>query len=149
VEKFRSAVLAFLFAILLCLASPVLAKCPTYTVDVQGRIECSFKPEDKVLATLIFHDRQPEATGEETAIDIHDGRFDGRVAFDTYSSPGVLHIDKCNRRPKSVLIRLIEADGIEKDRVSLKIASDFNYDEKQSEYRLRSDVVVHGFCQQK
>lgn len=148
-KEFRSAELSFVFAILLSLASPLLAKCPTYSVEVRGRIECSFKPDDKVLATLIFLDRQPEASGEETAIDIHDGRFDGRVAFDTYSSSSVLTGDRCDRRPKSVLIRLIEADGIEKDRTSLKIASDLNYDEKQGEYTVRSDVILHGWCQPK
>jgi len=107
------------------------------------------KPDDKVLATLIFLDRQPEASGEETAIDIHDGRFEGRVAFDTYSSSNLLAGDRCHRRPKSVLIRLIEADGMEKDRTSLKIASDFNHDEKQGEYTVRSDVILHGWCQPK
>lgn len=148
-KEFRSAELAFVFAILLSLASPLLAKCPTSAVEVRGRIECSFKADDKVLATLIFFDRQPEGSGEETAIDIHDGRFDGRVAFDTYSSRGPLTGDICQRRPKIVLIRLIEADGIEKDRASLKIASDFNIDEKQGEYTVRSDVILHGWCQPK
>jgi len=128
-KSFRAAGFAFVFAILLFLASPLPAKCPTYTVKIRGRIECSFKPDDKVLATLIFVDHQPEATGEETAIDIHSGTFDGRVAFHTYSSSNPVAGDVCNRRPKNALIRLIEADGIEKERTSLKIPNDFNYDQ--------------------
>jgi hypothetical protein len=63
-KQLRRAEFAFVSAILLSLASPLLAKCPTYDVEVRGRIECSFKPDDKVLATLIFHDRQAEASGE-------------------------------------------------------------------------------------
>jgi hypothetical protein len=118
-------------------------------VEIRGRIECSFKPDDKVLVTLIFFDQQPEATREETAIDIHGGKFDGHVAFNTYSSSNPLASDVCRRRPKSVLIRLIQADGIEKDRTSLKIPSDFNYDEKQGDYTVRSDVIIHGWCERK
>ncbi len=139
--------MALVFVVLLSLANPLLAKCPTYSVKIRGKIECFFKPDDKVLATLIFFEHQPEASGEETAMDIRDGTFDGRVAFDTYSSSGFLRGDRCRRRPKSVLIRLIEADGVEKDRKSLNIASDFNYDEGQGEYTPKSDVILHGWCQ--
>jgi hypothetical protein len=140
---------AFLAGFFLCLTNPLWAKCPTYSVEIRGKIECSFKPDDKVVASLIFFDHQPEASGEETAIDIHNAMFSGRVAFDTYSSSGLLRGDKCHRRPKSVLIRLIEADGIEKDRISLKISTDFSFDEKQGEFILRSDVILHGWCQSK
>jgi hypothetical protein len=138
--------MALVFVVLLSLATPLLAKCPTYSVKIRGKIECFFKPDDKVLATLIFFEHQPEVSGEETAMDIHDATFDGRVAFGTYSSSGLLSGDKCHRRPKSVLIRLIEADGVEKDRKSLNIASDFNYDEAQGEYTPKSDVILHGWC---
>ena len=152
-KPFRNAALnlgvRLLSIFLIFLANPLWAKCPTYSVQVRGKIECSFDQDDKVLATLIFFDHQPEASGEETAIDIHDGTFSGRVAFNTYSSAGFLSGDKCYRRPKSMLIRLIEADGIEKDRTSLKIANDFVYDEKQGQYALRSDVILHGWCQPK
>jgi len=148
-KPFRAAGFMFLFALLIFLAIPLPAKCPTDAVEIRGRIECSFKPDDKVLATLIFSDHQPEATGEETAIDIHGVTFDGRVAFNTYSSSNPLAGDVCHRRPKSALIRLIEADGIEKDRTSLKIPDDFNYDEKQGEYTVRSDVILHGWCEPK
>ena len=136
-----------LSAFVLCLVSPLWAKCPTYSVKIRGKVECYFKPEDKVLVTLIFSSRQLEASGEETAVDIHDATFSGRVAFHTYSSSSLLGGDKCHRRPESVLVRLIAADGIEKDRASLKIASDFNYDEEQGEYSLKSDVILHGWCE--
>lgn len=69
------------------------------------------------------------------------------MAFNTYSSSGLLSGDRFHRRPKSILIRLIEADGVEKDRKSLNIASDFNYDEGQGEYTPKADVILHGWCQ--
>jgi hypothetical protein len=141
--------LAALSVMVLFVASSLVAKCVTDAVEVRGKIVCSFKSDDRVLVTLIFSDNQPEASGEETALDIHNGEFAGRVAFDTYSSPGLLGGDKCHRHPKGVLIRLVEADGVEKDRTSLKIASAFTYDENQGEYKGRSDVILHGWCEAK
>jgi hypothetical protein len=138
--------IAFAFVLLLSLANPLRAKCPTYSVEVRGKIECSLKPDDKVLVTLLFSGKQLEASGEETAIDIHNAVFSGRVAFNTYSS-SFLGGDKCHRRPERVLIRLIEANGMEKDRTSLKIAGDFNYDEKQGVYTSKLETILHGWCQ--
>lgn len=131
---------------LICLANPLWAKCPTYSVQVRGKIECFFEPDDKVLATLIFYDRQPETTGEN-AIGVQGAMFSGRIAFDTYSSSGLFSGDKCHRRPQSLLVRLIGADGVEKDRTSLKIPSDFFYDHERGEYTAKSDVTLHGHCQ--
>lgn len=135
-----------LFIFLLCLANPLWAKCPTYSVQVRGKIECFFEPDDKVLATLIFFDHQPEVSGE-TSIDIRGATFSGRIAFDTYSSSGLFAGDKCHRRPKSLLVRLLRADGVEKDRTSLRILSDFFYDDERGEYTAKSDVTLHGQCQ--
>jgi hypothetical protein len=131
---------------LMCLANPLWAKCPTYSVQVRGKIECFFEPDDKVRATLIFFDHQPETSGE-TSIDVQGAMFSGRIAFDTYSSSGLLSGDKCHRRPKSLLVRLIKADGVEKDSTSLKIPSDFFYDHERGEYTAKSDVTLHGQCQ--
>ncbi len=69
------------------------------------------------------------------------------MAFDTYSSTGLFSGDKCHRRPKSLLVRLIRADGVEKDRTSLKIPSDFFYDHERGEYTAKSDVTLHSQCQ--
>jgi hypothetical protein len=138
-----------LSVIFLCFVTQLWAKCPVAYVDVRGKIQCSFKPDDKILATLIFHDHQPEASGEEAAFDIQGDSFSGRLVFNTYSSSGLLGGDKCRRCPEKVLIRLIEADGTEKYRASLIIASDFNYNKEQGKYTPKSDVILHGGCQSK
>lgn len=44
---------AFVSLVLLSLANPLLEKCPTYSVEIHRRIECSFKPEYRALVTLI------------------------------------------------------------------------------------------------
>jgi hypothetical protein len=137
---------AFFCLALLFLASPLPAKCPTYSVEIRGKIECSLKPDDKVLVTLIFSDNQRIDPGEETAMELHNASFAGRISFSTFSS-STLFGDRCHRDPKSVLIRLVQSDG-EKDRALLKIASDFIYNEKQGVYTAKSDVILHA-CQPK
>ena len=137
---------ALLFVLFLCLGCPLVAKCPAYSVKIRGKVECSFKPDDKILASLIFYHDQPEGSGVEAAMDIHNGTFDGRIAFDTYSS-SFLSEDRCHRKPKSILIRLVEADGLEQDRMLLKIKDAFDYSEQLGSYTPKSDLVLHGWCQ--
>lgn len=134
--------LVFLFS----LAKPLWAKCPKNLVEVHGTLQCIFKPDYKVLVTLIYSEHQREASGEETALDIHDGSFKGEVAFSTFSSSSLLRGDVCGRRPKSVLLRLIAADGTEWGRKELKIADAFRYDEEQGQYTVLSDLILHGWC---
>jgi hypothetical protein len=75
-----------LSVLLLCLANPLWAKCPNNFVEVHGKVQCTFKPNYKVLVTLIYSKHQLEASGQETALDIHDGSFKGEVAFSTFVS---------------------------------------------------------------
>jgi hypothetical protein len=133
--------------LILALSSAYLwAKCAVSWVEVHGRVECSFKPDDKVLVALFFSKHQAEGTGEETALDIREGFFQGRVVFDRFSSSHFLTADRCNRRPISVLIRLISADGGEQDRKMLKFLDEFTFVEKHGQYTLRSDLTLHGWC---
>ncbi len=139
--------LASLLAVSLSLSNPLRAKCPTRSVVVRGKISCSFKPDDRVLAALVFFDNQPEASDAETTIGGQGVAFSGRVAFDTYSSSGPFWGDKCHRRPQSLVVKLVEANGIERDHTSLKIPSDFFYEEERGEYVPKSDVTLHGSCE--
>ena len=141
--------IGFVSAVLLSLANPLLAKCPTYSVEIHGKIECSFKPDYKVLITLIYSENQREALGEETALDVRDGFFKGEVAFSTFISYNPLTGHNCGRRPKSVLVRLIAANGTEWDRKELKIADAFRYDEEEGQYTVRSDLILRGWCEPK
>src|SRR2546426_3570717 len=115
---------------------PVYAwsKCATSSVDVHGELRSSFKPDYKVLVTLIFTKNQREATAEETALDISDDSFHGRVAFNTLTSYDPLTGHHCHRRPMSVLLRFVTAEGTEWDRKILKFPDDFSYAETQGAY---------------
>src|SRR3984957_4210717 len=119
-------ILMVLAASLCFLANPIQAKCPTYSVQIHGRIECSFKPDVRVVAVLLFSGQNSAVPAKETVMDIRDATFCGQVAFSTYSSSGLLSGDRCRRSPKGALIRLIEADGTESDRRLLKISTDFS-----------------------
>jgi hypothetical protein len=53
-------------------------------------------------------------------------------------------LEKCNRRPKTVIVTLVESDGDrEYDRVSLDFAKDFKMVDS-SAYALQSDLVLSG-----
>jgi hypothetical protein len=139
-----------LLVALLFTSDPVRAKCPRNFVQVHGKIECTFKPDYKVLVTLIYSEHQPEAFGEETALDLRGSSFKGEVAFDTFVSYNpITGGHKCSRKPKGVLVRLIAADGTEWDRKDLKIADAFSYEEEKGRYAIRSDLILHGWCEPK
>ncbi len=118
-------------------------------MQARGKVECTFKADYKVLVTLIYSDHQREASGEETALDIHDGSFKGEVAFSTFISYNPLTGHNCGKRPKGVLVRLIAADGTEWDRKELRIVDAFRYEEERGQYTLRSDLILHGWCEPK
>jgi hypothetical protein len=120
-----------LFLILAALPPQGLAKCPTLTAEVHGRLQCTFKPDYKILVTLIFRKNQAEASAEETALDIHGNSFRGRIGFNSFTSyHPVTGNHQCNRRPTSILVRFVTAAGEEWDRRVLRVPDDFAYDEK-------------------
>jgi hypothetical protein len=126
------------------------AKCPTLTAEVHRHVQCSFKHDYKVLLTLIFKKNQPEASAEETALDIQGDSFRGQIGFDTFTSYNpLMGGHQCNRRPTAVLVRLVSAEGAEWDRKSLRFPSDFSNDEKLGEYTLKSPLTLKGWCQPK
>jgi hypothetical protein len=117
-------------------------------VEVHGKVRCSFKPDYKVLITLIYSEDQPEGPGDTTALDLHDGSFKGKLAFTTFVSyDPATGRHNCGRTPKTVLVRLVAADGTEWDREELVTTEAFVYDEKKGQYALRSGLVLHGWCQ--
>jgi hypothetical protein len=62
------------------------AKCPTDSVEIRGQLRCSFKPDYKILVTLIFKKNQLEGSAEETALDVHEDLFEGSINFNTFTS---------------------------------------------------------------
>jgi hypothetical protein len=139
-----------LFLILAALPPQALSKCPTLTAEVHGRLRCTFKLDYKVLVTLIFRKNQAEASAEETALDIHGDSFRGRIGFNSFTSYNpVTGNHQCNRRPLSILVRLVTAEGEEWDRRVLKVPDDFAYSEELGEYALKPGLILKGWCEPK
>jgi hypothetical protein len=84
--------------------------------------------------------------GESGEVTIENGRFSIPIEFLTQSRRPVVNgiLEKCNRRPKTVIVTLVESDGDrEYDRVSLDFAKDFKMVDS-SAYALQSDLVLSG-----
>ncbi len=96
--------------------------------------------------TLLFKKNQLEGSGEETALDINKDSFEGSINFNTLTSYNPVTGHKCGRRPSSVLVRLVNAQGEEWDRKTLKLHDEFSYDENEGRYKLRSSIVLQGWC---
>ncbi len=122
------------------------AKCPTDSVEIRGQLRCTFRQDDKILVTLMFKKNQLAGSAEETALDIHKDSFEGSINFNTLTSYNPVTGHKCDRRPTSVLVRFVNAQGEEWDRKTLRLPDDFSYDENEGRYKLRSSIVLQGWC---
>jgi hypothetical protein len=96
--------------------------------------------------SLLFVDRQEVGSAPENALDVQDRVFTGEVAFSTNGSN---RFERCNVRPKAVLLRLIGANGTEQDRTRLKISDAFKYDADHGEYTPLADTILSGWCDPK
>ncbi len=134
------------FLNLALLLAPSWAKCPNDFVKVHGHVRCTVKSGDKVLVSLIFSEHQREGAAPEAALDVQERVFNGEVVFNTN---GTNRFERCNVRPKAVLVRLIGANGAEHDRTLLKISDAFKYDTEQGEYKLINDITLSGWCDPK
>jgi hypothetical protein len=129
--------------VLVLFFSTATAKCRSDFVKIHGHVRCTARPGDKVLVSLIFTDRQPEGSAPETALDVQERAFIGEVIFNTNGSN---RYEKCNVRPKAVLVRLIAANGSEQNRTLLKISDAFKYDAEHGEYAPVADINLSGWC---
>lgn len=115
-----------------------LAECPVKVVIVKGRVEHAPR-NARVRAQLVYSKEQPKESGEVT---VENGAFSIPIEFMTQSRRPLLNNlgEKCDRKPKTVVITLVENDQ-EYDRVSLDLAKDFKMADP-SAYTLRSEVVL-------
>jgi hypothetical protein len=115
------------------------AECPVNVVIVKGRVENA--PRNvRVRVHLAYSKEQRGESGEVT---MDNGTFSLPIEFLTQSRRAVLIGlgEKCDRKPKTVVITLVEGDQ-EYDRVSLDLAKDFKMSDPTA-YSLRSEVVLN------
>ena len=115
------------------------AQCPVDTVIVQGHVENSHV-HSKVRVQLVYPKEKPGESGEVT---VEDGAFKIPLEFVTEQSSIFSNLPKrCGRKPKAVLITLLENDQ-ESDKTYLAFPRDFRM-EDASAYTLRSQLVLKG-----
>ena len=118
----------------------VHAQCPVNTVIVKGRVVENANAHSKVRVQLVYPKEKPGESGEVT---VEDGAFQIPIEFVTMQSSIFTNLPKrCGRKPKTVVITLLENDQ-ESDQVFLDFAKNFKMVDA-SAYSLRSEVVLNG-----
>jgi hypothetical protein len=115
------------------------AQCPVNTVIVKGHVE-NASAHSKVRVRLVYPKEKPGESGEVT---VEDGIFQIPVEFVTMQSSIFSNLPKrCGRKPKTIVITLLENDQ-ESDKVELGFPRDFTMADP-SAYILRSELVLKG-----
>lgn len=116
------------------------AQCPVDTVIIKGHVVENANAHSKVRVQLIYPKDKPGESGEVT---VEDGAFQIPIEFVTAQSSIFTNLPKrCGRKPKTVVITLVENDQ-ESDQVFLDFTKNFKMADA-SAYTLRSEVVLHG-----
>ena len=124
----------------LALCAIAHAQCPVNTVIVKGHVVENANAHSKVRVQLVYPKEKPGEAGEVT---VEDGTFQIPIEFVTIQSSIFTNLPKrCGRKPKTVVITLLENDR-ESDQVSLDFAKSFKMADP-SAYTLRSEVVLNG-----
>jgi hypothetical protein len=115
------------------------ALCSVDVVIVRGRVDHA-PSNAKVRVRLVY---AKDMAGESGEVTIENGTFSIPIEFLTQSRRPVVNgiLEKCNRRPKTVIVTLVESDH-EYDSVSLDFAKDFKMADS-SAYALRSELVLN------
>ena len=115
------------------------AQCPVETVVVKGRVE-NANAHSMVRVQLVY---PKEKRGESGEVTVEDGGFQIPVEFVTGQSSIFRNLPaRCNRKPKTIVITLLENDQ-ELDELDLDFTRDFKMADP-SAYTLRSDLVLRG-----
>lgn len=115
------------------------AQCPVNTVIIKGRVE-NANAHSKVRVRLVYPKEKPGESGEVT---VEDGAFRIPIEFVTAQSSIFSNLPtRCGRKPKTIVITLLENDQ-ESDEVDLDFARDFKMADP-SAYALRSELVLKG-----
>src|SRR5579864_7527664 len=116
------------------------AQCPVDTVIVKGRVVEKVNAHSKVRVQLVYAKEKLGESGEAT---VEDGAFQIPIEFVTMQSSVFTNLPRrCGRKPKTVVITLLENDQ-DSDQVFLDFAKNFKMADA-SAYTLRSEVVLNG-----
>ena len=115
------------------------AQCPVDTIVVKGRVE-NANSHSTVRVQLVFPKHKPGESGEVT---LEDGAFQIPIEFVTEQSSIFTNLPpRCRRKPKTVIVTLLEKDQ-QTDQVFLDFAKNFKLADP-SAYTLRAKIVLNA-----
>jgi len=115
------------------------AQCPVESIVVKGRVE-NANPQSAVRVQLVFLKHKPGESGEVT---VEDGVFQIPIEFVTEQSSIFTNLPtRCGRKPKTVIITLLE-NNQQTEQVFLDFAKNFKLADP-SAYTLRSPLVLNA-----
>jgi len=115
------------------------AQCPVESIVVKGRVE-NANPQSSVRVQLVFPKHKPGESGEVT---VEDGVFQIPIEFVTEQSSIFTNLPtRCGRKPKTVIITLLE-NNQQTEQVFLDFAKNFKLADP-SAYTLRSPLVLNA-----
>lgn len=114
-----------------------VCKCANRFIYVEGHVTSTAGSGLEIVVQTT-----PDANWEpQPKIAVKEGKFAGRIYFDSTKSEGRFAHDDCSRAPNSVRLLLIE-NGRQVDLIQLSIEKDFVRD-KGGDYKILSPVEFH------
>ena len=115
--------------IALPLATTTYPKCPAGQVEIHGSITGKLPPGGKLEVSLVFQNGRKHPPDQ--MVSLQGGTFSATLGFSMQSRGGYFNGllgewgEKCDRTLKQVVVRLVDQEGREIDRVTLNVQADF------------------------
>jgi hypothetical protein len=126
------------------LATTTYAKCRVVQVEIHGSITGKLPPVAKLAVSLVFRNGRKHPPDE--MVSLEGDTFSKTLGFSMYSRAGYGLLgewgEKCDRVLKQVVVRLVDQEGREIDKVTLNVQGDFLV--TANGIILRSPIVLHA-----
>jgi hypothetical protein len=132
--------------IALPLAITTYPKCPASWVEIHGSITGKLPPDAKLTVSLVFRNGRKHPPDE--TVSLQGDTFSATLGFSMESRAGYFNGllgewgEKCDRTLKQVVVRLVDQEGREINKVTLNVQGDFLI--TASGIILRSPIILHA-----
>ena len=135
-----------LVVIVFPLSVAAYGKCPAGQVEIHGSITGKLPPDAKLAVSLVFRNGRKHPPDE--MVSLEGGTFSATLGFSMQSRAGYFNGllgewgEKCDRTLKQVIVRSVDQEGHEIDKVMLNVQGDFLI--TASGIMLRSPIILHA-----
>lgn len=136
-RSFIASLIAIMFPLVAC-----HAKCLMSRIEIRGSVAGKLPAGAKVSVSLIFRNGHKHPAAE--SINLDGASFDEYVVFSLQSRAGILSEwgEKCDRTLVEAVVRLVDGEGQEIDKVMLRVRGDML--QTADGFILRSPIILHG-----